>query len=69
MDTDKPTKHRTPHRDEFEIAYGTKELGRTLQRKLFQQQMEASGSAWTAAHGEDSSFETHSAPPQHDRAG
>ncbi len=65
--------HRQPktHRDEFEVAYYTKELGRTIQRKMLQQQMEASGSASTSvsAHGEDSSFDSHANPPQHDRAG
>ena len=70
MEPDKATKDRKPHRDEYEIAYLTKELGRTSQRKLLQQQLESSGSsASSAAHGEDSSFESHSSPPQHDRAG
>ena len=56
-------------RPEYEVAYYTKELGRTIQRKLLQQQMEASSSASSSAHGEDSSFDTHDNPPQHDRAG
>lgn len=68
MDIDKPTIDRKQHR-EFEVAYYTKELGRTLQRRMLQQQMDAAGSASTSAHGEDSSFDTHSAPPRHDRAG
>jgi hypothetical protein len=68
METDKPAKDRKQHR-EFEVAYYTKELGRTIQRKMLQQQMDAAGSASTSAHGEDSSFDAHSAPPQHDRAG
>ena len=70
MEPDKANKDRKPHRDEYEIAYSTKELGRTSQRNLLQQQLESSGFfASSAAHGEDSSFDTHCAPPQHDRAG
>ena len=57
------------HRDEFEVAYFTKEPGRTLQRKMLQQQLETSGSSPSVTHGEDSSFDSHSNPPQHDRAG
>jgi hypothetical protein len=62
-------KPRKTHRDEYEVAYFTRELGRTNQRKMLQQQMEASGSTATASHGEDSSFDTPSSPPQSDRAG
>jgi hypothetical protein len=36
---------------------------------MLQQQMEASGSSSSSAHGEDSSFDSHGIPPQHDRAG
>ena len=71
MEPDK-AKHRQSktHRDEYEVAYFTNELGHTLQRKMLQQQLEASGScASSVAHGEDSSFDSHSNPPQHDRAG
>jgi hypothetical protein len=68
MEPDK-AKPRKTQRDEFEVAYYTKELGRELQRKMLQKQMEATGSASSAAHGEDSSFDTLSSPPQHDRAG
>lgn len=68
MEPDK-AKDRKRHRDEFEVAYYTKELGRTIQRKMLQQQMEALGSASNSAHGEDSSFDSHANPPQHDRAG
>jgi hypothetical protein len=69
MEPDKAA-HRKPHRDEYEVAHVTKELGRTQQRKMLQQQMEVSGSTESSvAHGEDSSFESHSSPPQHDRAG
>jgi hypothetical protein len=68
MEPDK-AKPRKTHRDEFEVAYYTKELGRSIQRKMLQQQMEASGSSSSSAHGEDSSFDSHGIPPQHDRAG
>ena len=56
-------------RPEFEVAYYTKELGRTIQRRMLQQQMDAAGSSSQSAHGEDRSYDTHSSPPQHDRAG
>ncbi len=70
MEPDK-AKDRKSHaqRDEFEVAYYTKELGRKLQRKMLQQQMESTGSASQSAHGEDRSFDSHGATPQHDRAG
>lgn len=61
-------RERKPRR-EYGVAYYAKELGRTIQRKLLQQQMEASACASSCAHGEDSSFDTHDNPPQHDRAG
>ena len=67
-DKAKPRKPQ-PQRDEFEVAYYTKELGRTIQRKMLQQQMESSGSASSCAHGEDSQYDSHGNPPQHDRAG
>lgn len=68
MEPDK-TRDRKPHeqRDEFEVAHYARE--RTIQRKLLQQQLDATGSAASSAHGEDSSFDSHSSPPQHDRAG
>ena len=70
MEPDKARPRKThSQREEFEVAYYTKELGRTVQRKLLQQQMEASGSSSSSAHGEDSSFDSHANPPQHDRAG
>ncbi len=68
-DKAKPRKFPTAQRDEYEVACSTKELGRTIQRKLLQQQLESSGSTATASHGEDSSFDSHSSPPQDDRAG
>lgn len=70
MEPDKATKDRKPRSDEYEVASFTRELGRSVQRRMLQQQMEATGStASSVAHGEDSSFESHSNPPQHDRAG
>ena len=70
MEPDKAKPRKTQsHRDKFEVAYYTKELGRTIQRRMLQQQMDASGSASSSAHGEDSSFDSPSNPPQHDRAG
>ena len=68
MEPDK-AKPRKAHRDEYEVAYSTKELGRTIQRKMLQQQMESCGLTAIASHGEDSSFDSHSSPPQDDRAG
>ncbi len=68
MDPDK-ARDRKPHRDEYQVAHSTKELGRPLQRKLLQPTMEASGSGSRAAHGEDCSSDSHSSPPRYDRAG
>jgi hypothetical protein len=70
MEPDK-VKDRKSHapRQEFEVAYYTKELGRKLQRKMLQQQMESSGSGSRSAHGEDTTYDSHGNPPQHDRAG
>ena len=58
-------------REEFEVAYYTKELGRKLQRKMLQRQFDDfSDSTITAAqHGEDLSVEPQRAPPREDRAG
>jgi len=68
MEPDK-AKPRKNHREEYEVAYFTRELGRSIHRKMLQQQTETSGSTATASHGEDSSFDTLSSPPQSDRAG
>ena len=71
MEPDK-AKDRKAHarRDEHEAASDNiREPGRTLQRKLFQQQTESFWSTATASHGEDSSFDTLSSPPRSDRAG
>ena len=59
-------------REEFEVAYYTKELGRPLQRKMLQRQLsEISGNHISAAahHGEETTTESPSAPPREDRAG
>ena len=58
-------------REEFEVAYYTKELGRSLQRKMLQRQFnDFSDSHINAAqHGEDVTAESLGAPPREDRAG
>jgi hypothetical protein len=68
MEPDK-AKARKPQRDEYEVASFTRELGRPLQRRMLQPQMETSGFSSSSAHGEDGSFDKHDSPPQHDRAG
>ena len=72
-DKDKPGKDRSrkPARDEFEVAYYTKELGRPLQRKLLQKRLEelAASSTAAASHGEEESLENRESPPRDDRAG
>jgi hypothetical protein len=63
---------RKAPREEFEVAYYTKELGRTLQRKMLQRRFnDFSDSHISAAahHGEDPEPESNSAPPKEDRAG
>ena len=65
---DKPTK--APR--EFEVAYYTKELGRSLQRKMLQKRFDDfSDSHITAsAHGDESSKDKETqAMPREDRAG
>jgi hypothetical protein len=70
-DKDKDRKDRKAARDEFEVAYYTKELGRELQRKLLQRRLaDLSDSSITAAsHGEESSPDENDVPPREDRAG
>lgn len=66
---DKP---RKAARDEFEVAYYTKELGRPLQRKLLQRRLnELSDSSGTAeaSHGDDPKLEKIAPLPREDRAG
>jgi hypothetical protein len=74
-----PDRNRKPSgaRPEFEIAYYTKELGKSLQREMLQQQLarlsesNGNGRNYTGAarHGEDAAPELVPAPPQEDRAG
>ena len=66
---DKPSK--TP-REEFEVAYYTKELGRPLQRKMLQRRFDAfSDSHITASgHGEEPDKDkSKEVTPREDRAG
>jgi hypothetical protein len=59
-------------RDEFEVAFYTKELSRPLQRKLLQRSFSAdfADSAISAAsHGEDVKADEEKPPPREDRAG
>jgi hypothetical protein len=68
-----PEKERKAVREEFEVAYYTKELGRPLQRKMLQQRLNefAGGSAGVAAahHGDQPSAQDSAQPPREDRAG
>lgn len=59
----------TAAREEFEVAYYTKELGRPLQRKLLQRQFANFGdsSITAASHGEESSPESKFVPSRKDR--
>ena len=58
-------------REEFEVAYYTKELGRPLQRKMLQRHLNdfSDSNIATASHGDAPSAETHAPPPREDRAG
>lgn len=71
MAPDKTDKPRTAARDEFEVAYYTKELGRPLQRKMLQRRLnEFTESAISAAsHGDDPKMEIDAPLPREDRAG
>ena len=68
-----PDRNRKPGggRPEFEVAYYTKELGKSLQRQMLQQQLaqlSENGGA-RRLHGEDTGAETEGPPPTEDRAG
>jgi hypothetical protein len=67
-----PKDRKKAPRDDYEVAYYTKELGRPLQRKLLQRRFdeinEGTISA-AASHGDEPSRELESAPPREDRAG
>lgn len=56
-------------REEFEVAYYTKELGRPLQRKLLQRQFAnfADSSITAASSGDESPPESKSVPSRKDR--
>jgi len=71
MAPDKDRKDRKAAREEFEVAYYTKELGRPLQRKLLQRQLAqlSESNISAAAHGEELSPEPNDGPPREDRAG
>ena len=70
MQRDKATERKShSQRGEHEATHAMRGQGRPVQRRMQQQQMESSGSASSFAHGEDSAFDNHLHPPQHDRAG
>jgi hypothetical protein len=58
-------------REEFEIAYYTKELGRSLQRKLLQRRLAdlSDSSIRPASHAEEPSPDRNAPTPREDRAG
>jgi len=60
---------RESPRQEFEVAYYTKELGRPLQRKMLERQLATLGDSSKAAHHEESVNSADSVPPPEDRAG
>jgi hypothetical protein len=65
-------KDRKAAREEFEVAYWTKELGRPLQRKMLQKRLDDlsdSTVAAAASHGEERSQESRAPLPPEDRAG
>jgi hypothetical protein len=66
-------RNRVGGQPDFEIAYYTKELGKTLQRKMLREHLAQFSSEPPANgdnHGEDSQAQADSAvPPPEDRAG
>jgi hypothetical protein len=56
---------------EFEVAYYTKELGKTLQRQMLEKQLArfSEGSNAASRHGEDAAPAADTVTPQEDRAG
>jgi hypothetical protein len=67
-----PEKDRSkPPRQEFEVDYYTKELGRSLQRKLLQKRLEdfTDSSSTAASHHEEPAAEVVWPTPRDDRAG
>ena len=63
-----PTSGASP---EFEVAYYTKELGKTLQRQMLEKQLARFSESGNAAsrHGEDAAPVADTLMPQEDRAG
>ena len=66
-----PDKEVKTTREEFEVAYYTKELGRALQRKMLQRRLDDFTDSGVAAraHGEEASPEPADKSPPEDRAG
>lgn len=68
-----PEKNRPRHgaRPEFEVAYYTKELGKTLQRQMLEKQLARLSDNITSAssHGEEPAPPAEPGPPQDERAG
>lgn len=65
-----PEKDKGPRR-EFEVAYFTKELGRTLQKEMLRQRLAdfSDSRIEQAGHGEDASADAGPQLPQDQRAG
>ena len=66
-----PDKPRRAARDEFEVAYYTKELGRPLQRKMLQRRLNelTDNTISAASHGDEPSMHVETPLPREDRAG
>lgn len=67
-----PDKDGKAAREEFEVAYYTKELGRPLQRKLLQRRFEELGeghSVSAASHDDSADRDWHDQSSREDRAG
>lgn len=66
-----PDKDRKAARQEFEVTYYTKELGRSLQRKTLQKRLDdlADSSISAATHGDEPSSDNYAPTPREDRAG
>jgi hypothetical protein len=66
-----PDKDRKTPRQEFEVDYYTKELGRSLQRKLLQKRLEdfTDSGSYAASHHEEPSADDGWPTPREDRAG
>ena len=66
-----PDKPRKAAREEFEVAYYTKELGRPLQRKMLQRRLNelSDHTIGAASHGDEPSAHVDNPLPREDRAG